>query len=229
MTANVSHHHHFFNNNKKTFVYQWNDRCSLCSRCTTSTHSRTHMHPYDMHSHNNKSEKTIRTLLTTITCVMRCVHARKQNIKTNETFCCCFFHLVIRVKPIGMESSTSIFLRKTKIPRSHRKQCTKKAEKLVSFSMFDLRSENKKQKKITYPTAIKCYYGILGYGESFDVMRLFHFSAIRLPIYGLLRSTTITTTTAITHHHSKCYWNIYHSTKHTRARARFCTLAIHTI
>lgn len=79
---------------------------------------------------------------------MRCVHARKQNIKTNETFCCCFFHLVIRVKPIGMESSTSIFLRKTKIPRSHRKQCTKKAEKLVSFSMFDLRSENKKQKKL---------------------------------------------------------------------------------
>lgn len=80
--------------------------------------------------------------------------------------------------------------------------------------MFDLRSENKKQ-KITSTAAIKCYYGILEYGESFDVMRLFHFSAIRLPIYGLLRSTTITTTT--THHHSKCYWNIYHSNKHTRA------------
>lgn len=120
------------------------------------------------------------------------------------------------------------FCEKRKFHEAIENSAQKKQRSLLALVCLTWEAKTKSKKKITYPTAIKCYYGILGYGESFDVMRLFHFSAIRLPIYGLLRSTTITTT-AITHHHSKCYWNIYHSTEHTRARARFCTLTIHTI
>lgn len=101
-------------------------------------------------------------------------------------------------------------------------------EKLVSIWL-------EKWKKITKAKSHQLSNVIMAFlnmAKVFDVMRLFHFSAIRLPIYGLLRSTT-------THHHSKCYWNISvkythsrshsHSNSNSNSHVRLRTLTIHIV